>query len=81
MNKIVYVGLNDDVYGNYCINLLVDGKKAVIFLQGKEQLNDFLGYEWDENVSINQIESGMQTRLNEIADNIGLTKLENFEYK
>ena len=80
MNKIVYVGLNDDVYGNYYINLLVDGKKAVIFLQGKEQLNDFLGYEWDENVSTNQMENGMQTRLNEIADNIDLTKLESFEY-
>lgn len=81
MKKIIFIGLNDDVYDNYYINLLVNGKKADILLQGREQLNDFLGYNWDENVSTDQIENGMQTRLNEIADNIDLTKLENFEYK
>lgn len=81
MKKIIFIGLNDDAYDNYYINLLVNGKKADILLQGKEQLNDFLGYNWDENVSTDQIENGMQTRLNEIADNIDLTKLENFEYK
>lgn len=81
MKKIIFIGLNDDAYNNYYINLLVNGKKADIFLQGREQLNDFLGYNWDENVSTDQIENGMQTRLNEIADNIDLTKLENFEYK
>ena len=80
MKKIVFISLNNDIYGNYCINMLVDGKKADIFLQGIEALNDFLGDNWDKNINPNEIENGIQTRLNEIADNIDITKLENFEY-
>ena len=81
MKKIVFIGLNGDIYSNYYINMLVDGKKADIFLQGIEALNDFLGNNWDKNINPDEIENGIQTRLNEIADNIDITKLENFEYK
>ena len=80
MKKIVFIGLNDDIYGNYYINMLVDGKKADIFLQGIEALNDFLGHNWDKNINPDEIENGIQKRLNEIADNIDIPKLENFEY-
>ena len=70
--------VNDNV--ELKVLMLVDGKKADIFLQGIEALNDFLGNNWDKNINPDEIENGIQTRLNEIADNIDITKLENFEY-
>lgn len=80
MVKVKFAGLTEDSYGNYHINVLVNGKKADIFLQGIDSLKLFVGLDPDDNKTVEQIKNGIQAYLNELVNYVDLTQLDNFEF-